>query len=190
MNELGRPWAAFLIAFVILLAVELVRSALVSFVTIVVGISSAADGPLRKGRDHLRHRIPATDPRNWVSAIFQLALIVACALTAVADFAVVRETIRVAWPTEISPGPLALGIVLLRGSLGYLLHRAESRKARAAILVVVSALALVQANLAFERAKQVAKVNDPLRVALAGASSSGSVVLGGDATRKIEPGAH
>lgn len=188
MSELSRPWATFLIAFGILLAAELVRSALVAIVTVVAGVAAALDGPIRKGLHHLCARIPGADPRNWVAAIFQLALIVVCALTAAANFAVVRDTIRVVWPTGISPSPLALGIVLLTGSLGYLLHRAGSWTVRAAILIVVAALALVQANLAFERARQVVEIDDLMRAASAGAGPSGSLVLGGDATRNIETG--
>lgn len=185
MGELSDRSAGFLLALVIFLGADLARAVLVAGVTGVAGMAAAVGGPIRRGFGHLCARLPRTDPRGWVSAIFQLALLAVCVLTACANYAVVRDTIRVVWPAELSPGPLALGIVLLTGALGYLLHRAETGKARAAILFVLAVLTLVQADLAYERAKQIAEIDDLLRDAAGGREPAGGVALGGEATKGI-----
>jgi hypothetical protein len=185
MGEVAWTSAGFLLVLAAFLGADLVCAALMATVNGVAGLSAALGAPIRRGFDHLWAHLPRGDSRDWVFAIFQLALLVVCVLTAYANYAVVRDTIRVVWPTEISPEPLALGIVLLTGALGYLLHRAESGLARGAILFVLAALTLVQADLAYERAKQIAEVDDLLLAAAGGSGPTGSVVLGGEASEDL-----
>jgi len=163
----------------LILGAGAVRSALISGVSLLAGAAAAIAAPANHAAGRLHGWLSQMAPQNQIGAVLQLALLAVCVVVTVADYQVLCDTLHVVWPAEISPRPLALGIVLLTGALGYLVHRSNRGWARMAVFVVMLVLALAQSALAWQRAKEITEVEEMLRHASVPEISRGNVVVGG-----------
>lgn len=174
-------WLLLFAPVVMFFTVGVIRELALGFVSIIAGAADALAGPVRRGFDVMGRWLSRSGQLKLVDAVLHVVLIASFIVAAMADYAVLRDTIRVVWPTGLSPRPLALGIVVLTAALGYLLHKAGGPWVRLAILAVLIGLTGVQGVLAWKRADDVGEVEALARAAVGAAQTGGSIVIGGEA---------
>jgi|GEM_PF-3971160 len=174
-------WFLFFALMAMFLTAGVIRSLALGVVLIVVGAAGAVASPVSLGFDRMRRWLSKTGQLKLVDAVLHVVLLASFIASAIADYAVLRDTIRVVWPSDLSPRPLALGMVVLTGALGYLLHKASGPLVRVAILAVLIGLTGVQGVLAWKRAADVGEVEALARAAIAAVPTGGVVIIGGEA---------